>query len=110
MGNEANVAEFLPFEHIDDVRDLGVEMDVLTQQMRTLPESCEGGRKHLVAFFLKKVRNPSPVPPAAIGAVDEYKGLWRGLRACRANDFAWGSGRGQTDACGNAAANQNCGG
>ena len=30
--------EILPFDDVDDVRDMGVETDILAQQMRTLAE------------------------------------------------------------------------
>ena len=42
MYHQANVVEILPFDNVDDVGDMGVEIYVLVQQMRTLAEPGQG--------------------------------------------------------------------
>ena len=42
MYHQANIVEILPFDNVDDVGDMGVEIYVLVQQMRTLAEPCQG--------------------------------------------------------------------
>lgn len=42
MYHQANVVEILPFDDVDDVGDMGVEIYVLVQQMRTLAEPGQG--------------------------------------------------------------------
>jgi len=42
MYHQANIVEILPFDNVDDVGDMGVEIYVLVQQMRTLAEPGQG--------------------------------------------------------------------
>ena len=43
MDDETNVLKVLPFDDVDDVRDMGVEIDVLAQQMRAFAKPSKGG-------------------------------------------------------------------
>ena len=103
MNDEADVLQVLPFHHIDDVGDVGVEIDVLRQEVRTFAEPGEGGREHLVALLLQKIRHTPPAPAAVPGAVDQHerlrRSLGRGLRGC----FADSRGGREPGAGGNAA-------
>jgi hypothetical protein len=91
MHDQTNVAEILPFDDIDDVSDVGVEIDVLAEKMRALAQASQRRRKYVVAFLLQKVRDPPPHPTTAECAVDQHEGLGRALRARRTSEFAGGS-------------------
>jgi hypothetical protein len=54
MDDQTNVVEILPFDDIDDVGDVGVEIDILAQEMRTLAEPGQGGGKYLVTLLFQK--------------------------------------------------------
>ena len=53
MCDQANIVEILPFDDIDDVRDMSVEVDLSAHQMRMLSEPGEGRGKDLVTFLFK---------------------------------------------------------
>jgi hypothetical protein len=42
VNDQANACKVLPFEDVDDIGDVCVEIDLLSYQMRTLSESGEG--------------------------------------------------------------------
>jgi len=56
MGDEAKIRETFPFDDVDDIGDMGVEIDILTQQMRAFTKPGERRREYFVAFYLKLVR------------------------------------------------------
>ena len=98
MNHEANVLKALPFDNIDDVRDVGIQINVFAQEMRALAQPGERRRKNLMTFLFQMVRNPAPRPAPAKGAVDEHERLSRGLSARRANKVSGDSSRGETNA------------
>ena len=55
MRNQANVCEVLPFHDIDDVFNVGVEVDALAQEVRPLAKPGERRRKDLMAIPFEKV-------------------------------------------------------
>src|ERR1700735_2502248 len=78
MRHEADVLEVFPIHQIDDVGDLGVEIDVFAQKMRAVAVAGQRRRIDLVAMALENVGGAPPAPAAMIGAVDEYECLARG--------------------------------
>ena len=75
MHDETDVAQILPFDQVDDVGDVGVEDDVLAQQMLAVAIAGERRRVDLVALGLQEVRHPPPAPATMPGAVNEHEGL-----------------------------------
>ena len=59
---------------------MGVEIDVLAQEVRAVADAGEGRCEHLVAFPLKRIGHPPPAPAAVPGAVHQHECLL--LRLC----------------------------
>jgi RNA-directed DNA polymerase len=55
MNHEADVLEALPFDEVDDVRDVGVQIDVFPQQMRALAKPRQRWHEYFVAFLFELV-------------------------------------------------------
>src|SRR6516225_11316007 len=76
-----HVLEVLPFDDIDNVGDVRVEIDILAHEVRALADASQRRREHLVALLLEQVRHPPPAPAAMPCAVHEHESLaLRGLR------------------------------
>src|SRR5205807_7602992 len=48
-----DVVEIFPLEQVDDIRDVGIQIDLAAKQMRPLPKAGQGRRKHLVTLPFK---------------------------------------------------------
>ena len=82
--DQADVLEVLPFEHVDEVGDVGVEIDVLAHEVRALADAGERRREHLVALLFQQVRHAPPAPAAVPRAVHQHECLGlTGLRQRR---------------------------
>lgn len=88
MSHEANILKVLPFDEIDYVHDVGVDVDRFAEEVRPVAESGESRPIHAMTLFLESVRNPTPAPAAEKGAVDEDEDFWSGLRLRRADELA----------------------
>jgi hypothetical protein len=73
--DQADVPEVLPFEHVDEIGDVGVEIDILAQEVRAFADAGERRREHLVPLLFQEVRDAPPAPAAVPGAVHEHEGL-----------------------------------
>jgi hypothetical protein len=82
--DQADVLEVLPFEHVDEVGDVGVEIDVLAHEVRALADASERRREDLVALLFQEVGDAPPAPAAMPRAVHQHEGLGlTGLRPRR---------------------------
>ena len=75
MRHQANARQILPFEQVDDVGDVGVEVDVVAEQVRAVADAGQRGGVDLVTAGLQQVGHPPPAPAAVPGAVDQHEGL-----------------------------------
>jgi hypothetical protein len=73
VADQHDVRQFLVFEDIDDVGDVGVEVDARVHEMRTLAESGQGRREDLMAGLAQRLRVGPPAPAADPGAMDQNK-------------------------------------
>src|SRR5580704_6657962 len=80
MGDQANIRQILPSDHVDDVGNVGIEIDAAADQMRAFAEAGERRRKNLVPAPDEQIRHAPPAPTAVPGAVHEHKSLCRALR------------------------------
>src|SRR5438876_385751 len=81
MADQHDVLEALPFDHVDDVGDVGREIDLGIDQVTALAEPGHRRREYLVAFLLEQVGDPPPAPPAMPGAVHQHEGFLDSLRS-----------------------------
>ena len=77
MRDEADILQVFPVHQIDDVGDVGVEDDVLAEQMRAVAIAGERRRIDLVAVPFENVGAAPPAPAAMPGAVNEHESLAR---------------------------------
>jgi hypothetical protein len=75
VANENYVAQLLPPYFIYDVEDMGVQIDVGTEQVRPFAQASQGGRKNGVVLGGKQFRDAFPAPPAVPSAM--YKHIIR---------------------------------
>ncbi len=84
MHHQAHVLEVFPFEDVDDIGDVGVEVDVLAHEMRALADARQRRREHLVTLLLQEIGDAPPAPAAMPGPVHQHERLLRaGLRRRR---------------------------
>jgi hypothetical protein len=83
MSDQADAGKVLPFDHIDDIRDVGVEDDILAHQVRSFAQPGHGGREHSVPLLLQDAGYAAPAPAAVPGTVNENEDFRRAdLRHC----------------------------
>src|SRR5713226_7310423 len=82
MRDQADASEFLPFDNVDDVGDVGVEDDLLAHEVRTLAEPGHGRGEHFVTLVLQEIGHAPPTPTTVPGAVNENEGFLHGLCHC----------------------------
>ncbi len=75
MADEADVAQVFVFDHVDDVGDVGVEIDRAARQVRALAEPGERRREHGMALRAQKIGDTTPAPAAVPGAMHQHEGL-----------------------------------
>ena len=66
-----HVFQLLPFQFIDDVEDMGVEIDRRRQKMRAFAKSRERRREDIMSRMGEQPHHPPPAPGAVPGAVHE---------------------------------------
>ena len=66
-----DVGQPLPFHHIDDVGDVGGDIDLRTEKMRAFAESGKRRREDLVAAAAKPIGNAWPAPTAMPSAMNQ---------------------------------------
>ena len=62
MSDQADAGKVLPFDHIDDIRDVGVEDDILAHQVRSFAQPGHGGGKHLMSDTRRQHQPPCQAP------------------------------------------------
>jgi hypothetical protein len=64
MPDQDHVVQVLPFDHVDDVGDVGVERDLPAHQVHALAEPGQRRREHLVAAAFQQIGDAAPAPAA----------------------------------------------
>jgi hypothetical protein len=64
VATQDDIGQPLPFDDVDDVGNVGRQLDLLVEQVRALAESGQCRREHLVAQLLEPVAHAAPAPPA----------------------------------------------
>jgi hypothetical protein len=80
-----DVLQAFVFDQVDDVGDVGVEIDGGRQEMDALAEAGERRGVDLVAALFEPVGHPPPAPAAVPGAVHQHEGPRLGLSLCGLN-------------------------
>jgi len=62
VADQHDVVEVLPFDHVDDVGNVGREIDLAADQVRALAEPGHRGREHLVPFLRRQHQPPCQAP------------------------------------------------
>ena len=77
MSHEYAVAQFLRFNHGKDVFHVGLQRNVLGEEMRAIPQSREAGRKNPVPASPESIgySTPAPAPVPRTMHQDESAGL-----------------------------------
>jgi hypothetical protein len=71
MADQDDVVEFLCVDRMDDVGDVGVEIDRRADQMGAIAQAGQGQREDLVAVASEACGQAAPAPGAVNGAGDE---------------------------------------
>jgi hypothetical protein len=73
MADEHDIIQILPLDQVDDVGDMGVEIDRRTAKVRPLAQSSEGDGINVVAPRSQRSCDLRPAPPTHPGTADENK-------------------------------------
>src|SRR5215210_1634047 len=97
MRHHTDAVEVLPFDDINDIGNVGVQIDTGVEQMRALAQPRERGSKYFMATPFQEIRHPPPAPAAVPRAVHEKEGFGWCLGGCRRQ----AAGRKRGHACSN---------
>jgi hypothetical protein len=72
--NQDHVAQVLEMQQVDDLRDVTVKVDVGCEQVRTLAETGQRRRVHLVSVRSQQPSDRLVAPAAVAAAVNQDEG------------------------------------
>jgi hypothetical protein len=68
MRDQAHAFQLFPFEQVDDIGDVGVEHDVLAEQVRAVGEPGQRWCEYLVTLGFEQIRDAPPAPECLAAA------------------------------------------
>jgi hypothetical protein len=73
MAAQDHIRQALPDEEVDDVVNVGLEVDLGRKQMAPVGQARQGRREDVMALRSKRSSNPIPAPTATPRAVHQHK-------------------------------------